>query len=227
MFLGHFALGFAGKRATPALSLGALFAAVQGADLLWPNLLIAGAERVEIRPGATPVTPLVFESYPWSHGLLTLALWGALAALAVRALGHGWRAAAVIWAAVVSHWLLDVASHVPDMPLAPGLEGKLGLGLWHSRPATLVAELGLLALGLALYLSATRARDGIGRFGLAGLVALLVGIYLASFHGPPPPDTRVLAWSAQAVWLLVAFGWWVDRHREPRAPGRKPARSTA
>ena len=227
MFLGHFAVGLAAKRVAPALSLGALFAAAQGADLLWPNLLLAGAERVEIRPGLTAVNPLDFVSYPWSHSLAALALWGAAAALAVRALGFGWRAAAVIWAAVVSHWLLDVASHVPDLPLAPGLAARLGLGLWHSRPATLVVELGLLALGLALYLRTTRARDGIGRFGLAGLVALLVGIYLASFYGPPPPDTRVLAWSAQAVWLFVALGWWVDRHREPRAPGRTPSRSPA
>lgn len=216
MFLGHFALGFAGKRVAPALSLGALFAAGQLADLVWPNLVMAGIERVEIRPGATVVSPLEFVSYPWSHGLLTLALWGALAGLAVRALGRSWRAAAVIWAVVTSHWLLDFATHVPDLPLAPGLEAKLGLGLWHSRPATLVAELGLLAGGLALYLGATRARDRIGRFGLAGLVALLVGIYAASLLGPPPPDASVLAWSAQAVWLLVAFGWWIDRHREPR-----------
>jgi hypothetical protein len=226
MFLGHFAAGLVGKRLAPALSLGALFAAAQLADLVWPNLVLAGVERVEIRPGATPVTPLVFERYPWSHGLVPLALWGALVALGVRALGWSWRAAAVMWAVVVSHWLLDFASHLPDLPLAPGLEARFGLGLWHSRAATLVAELGLLAAGLALYSRATRARDRIGRYGLAGLVALLVGIYVASLAGPPPPNASVLAGSAQAVWLLVALGWWVDRHREPR-PDRTPPRAPA
>ena len=35
MFIGHFALGFAAKRATPRLSLGWLFVAAQLADILW------------------------------------------------------------------------------------------------------------------------------------------------------------------------------------------------
>jgi hypothetical protein len=39
MFIGHFALGLAAKRAAPRLSLAALLAAAQLADMMWPVLL--------------------------------------------------------------------------------------------------------------------------------------------------------------------------------------------
>jgi len=45
MFLGHFGLGFAGKRLAPALSLGGLFLAVQWADMLFFPLCLAGIEH--------------------------------------------------------------------------------------------------------------------------------------------------------------------------------------
>ena len=64
MFLGHYAVGLAAKRATPELSLGLLFGAAQFADLLWPNLVLAGVEKLAIVPGATAVNPLRFVSYP-------------------------------------------------------------------------------------------------------------------------------------------------------------------
>jgi len=70
MFIGHFALGFAAKRAAPRLSLAALFAAAQLADVIWPFLLAAGVEQVRIQPGITAFTPLDFISYPYSHSLL-------------------------------------------------------------------------------------------------------------------------------------------------------------
>ncbi len=49
MFIGHFAVSLAAKRAAPTVSLGMLFLAAQLADLVWPNLLLMGIERVEIR----------------------------------------------------------------------------------------------------------------------------------------------------------------------------------
>jgi hypothetical protein len=85
MFIGHFALGFAAKRAAPRVSLAVLGAATQIADLLWPIFLAVGVEQVRIDPGNTAVTPLDFVSYPYSHSLLLLVVWGILfAALMVR-----------------------------------------------------------------------------------------------------------------------------------------------
>ena len=57
------------------------------------------------------------------------------------------RGAAVVFLAVLSHWLLDFVSHRPDMSLAPGVNLSVGLGLSDSRVALLVE--GLLWLDMS------------------------------------------------------------------------------
>lgn len=215
MFIGHFAVAFAAKRAVPAVSLGTLFLACQLADLVWPVLVLAGVERFEIRAGATAITPLEFIHYPWSHSLAMLALWGVALGAAYMALRRAsLRTGLVIAAVVVSHWVLDALTHRADMPLAPGGSLRVGLGLWNSIPATVAIEGVLFALCVANYLRATRARDAIGRWALHGLLAFLVLVYVAHFMGPPPPSTTAVAWTALSMWLLVAWGSWIDAHRE-------------
>ena len=221
MFLGHFAVGLAAKRAVPGVSLGVLFVGAQLADLIWPNLVLAGIEKVEVSPGITAVTPLDFVHYPWSHSLALLWLWGALFAAVVLLLRpplpvRRGATAATLALVVASHWVLDWISHRPDMPLGLSDERRFGLGLWQSRPWTLFVELGLLAIGAAIYARSTRARNRRGGLGLVALLAILAAIYLASFFGPPPPSATVVAISAELLWLFVLLGWWVDRHREPR-----------
>lgn len=46
MNIGHFGNGFAAKKKAPGVSLGLLFIAAQFLDLLWPSLLLLGAEHV-------------------------------------------------------------------------------------------------------------------------------------------------------------------------------------
>lgn len=214
MFIGHFALGFGAKRAAPAVSLGTLLVACQFADLLWPTLVLAGVERVELLPGATVVTPLDFVSYPYSHSLLTLCVWGVLFGLGYMMVRRSKAVAAVTIALLVlSHWVLDFISHRPDMPLTPMSDTKVGLELWASRPATMIVEIVIFTIGVVLYLRATRARDRIGSIGLWSLIAFLSVSYLANMFGPVPPSAAAVAWSAQAIWVLMAWAFWVDGHR--------------
>ncbi len=217
MFVGHFAVAFGAKRLAPALSLGTLFLAAQLADLIWPVLVLAGVEQLVVAPGVTVVTPLDFVHYPYSHSLLALAGWGVLVACGwLMAKWGGLTAALVLIGTVVSHWLLDWITHRPDLPLGLGDGPKVGLGLWNSLPATLAVEGALLAVGLVVYLRTTRARDRTGRWALVALVVFLVGVYLASVFGPPPPSPRAVAATALSMWLLVAWGYWIDRHRALR-----------
>jgi uncharacterized membrane protein YhaH (DUF805 family) len=217
MFIGHFGLAFAAKRAAPSVSLGTLFLAAQLADLVWPNFVLLGLEKVEVAPGITAVTPLDFVSYPYSHSLLALALWGALFAGIHWAINR--RGGMVPWliaGLVVSHWVLDWLTHRPDMPLLIGGGPLVGLGLWNSIPGTVVVETALFLAGVALYVRATRALDRTGTYALWGLVAFLLFISVANLMGPPPPSSIAVAWVAQLIWLLVLWGYWIDRHRGPR-----------
>ncbi len=215
MFIGHFAIGLGAKRFVPVVSLGTLFLAVQFADLLWPTLVLLGVEYFEIAPGITTVTPLDFISYPYSHSLVMLLLWGVVFAGVYFLANRERRVAALILVALVlSHWLLDVATHRPDMPLTIGGEQRLGFGLWNSLPATIVVEMAMFIAGTALYLRATKASDGIGKYAFWGLIVFLTVVYAGNLFGPPPPDTLAVTWSAQGLWLVVLWGYWIDRHRE-------------
>lgn len=214
MFLGHFAAGFAAKSIAPRVSLGWLFLAAQFIDLLWPSLLLLGLERVSIVPGITTVTPLLFEHYPISHSLLAVLLWAALVGGGYFLLRRERRGALVLGALVVSHWLLDLIVHRPDLPLLPGGEIMVGLHAWSSLPLTLALEGGLFALGVWLYCRVTAPRDALGRWGLVALVAFLLLIYVGNLFGAPPPSVEAIGWLGQAQWLLVLWGYWVDKHRQ-------------
>src|SRR5436853_2662050 len=165
MFIGHYAVALAAKRVAPRTSLGTLFLAVQLADMLWPIFLLLGWEHAHFEAGPNPFLVLWLDSIPISHSLLTLIAWGALfAGLYHWRTGYA-RGALVVALAVVSHWVLDFATHRPDMPLYPG-GPKLGLGLWNSVAGTIVVEAAMFLVGLWMYLRATRARDAVGRYGL-------------------------------------------------------------
>jgi membrane-bound metal-dependent hydrolase YbcI (DUF457 family) len=215
LFLGHFALAFAAKKADPEVSLGTSFLAAQLPDMLWPCFVLAGVEHVSIAPGDTAFTPLRFDSYPFSHSLLAVALWASVMAGLHYSSKHRARAAALIGLLVLSHWILDYVSHRPDMPLFPGRSPRLGLGLWNSVPATLAVESALFVGGVALCLAATRGRDRIGSYGLAALVGFLGIVYVANVVGPPPPSAEAVAIVCLlGVGLIIAGAAWVDRHRE-------------
>jgi hypothetical protein len=218
MFIGHFALGFAAKRAVPRVSLAVLFIAAQWADLLWPLLLATGFEQVRIDPGNTAFTPLDFISYPYSHSLLMLLLWGAVLGFVYRTItGKNGSTFAILALLVVSHWVLDFVTHRPDMPLYPG-GPKLGLGLWNSLPATVVVEVAMYAVGVWIYMRTTRPSDSVGRLAMAALALFLFAAYFANLAGGPPPSVQVLWVSAIiATTLLLIWTWWGDRHRVPRS----------
>lgn len=227
MFVGHFGVALAAKafdrprsidrsgEVARAPSLGTFVMAAQWLDLVWPVLVLAGVERVRVAPGITRVTPLDFESYPWSHSLLMAIAWSIVVGAAWYACSRERRpgAAVVLGLVVASHWVLDWIAHRPDLPLWP--EGpRVGLGLWNSMTGTIAAEAAILLGGLWSYARSTRPVDARGRWTLAGFAAFLVMFYAMSLVGPPPPDGRAVALADLGMWLLVAWAYWIDRHRE-------------
>lgn len=212
MFIGHYGLALAAKRAAPRVSLGTSIAAAQLADLIWPVLLLLGLEHVSIVPNANPFLRLSFDSYPWTHSLLMDVVWALIAGGAYAAVRGDRKGGVIVGLLVVSHWVLDWITHVPDLPLYPG-GPRVGLGLWRSMYGTMLVEAVMLVVGLALYTRTTRATDRTGRWALWGFVALLAVLYVGNAYGPPPGNASGIAWGALAAWLIPLFGWWVDRHR--------------
>ena len=218
MFLGHYGLAFAAKKLAPRTSLGTLALAAQLADEVWPILVLLGIEQVRIRPEMQPTLVLDFVHYPISHSLATQLVAGLVFGLIYFAVRKDKRGAWVAGALVPSHWVLDLLVHEPDLPIWPG-GPKVGLGLWRSMAGTFVAEALLFGGGFAVYLRATKARDGIGRFGAWGFAAVLGLLYIASMAGPPPASVPGVAYSALILWLFAALAYWVDSHRVARTDG--------
>ena len=228
MFLGHYGVALALKRAEPKLSLGTLFIAVQLPDLLWGIFLLLGWEQARIVPGHTAITPLEFLNYPISHSLLGALAWSFVGAALyyswpTRDTSRHWQAAAMVGLAVFSHYPLDVLVHIPDLPLSGSSSVKLGLGLWNNPVATLIAEAVMFGAGLAIYISRRSNRHPVRLPRLVVVVLLLVGTYVASLLGPVPSSMTVVAVS-DIVFLLViaALAAWADRrasHHELDARG--------
>jgi hypothetical protein len=220
MFVGHFAVAFAAKRVAPRLSLATLMLAAQFLDVLFPVFILAGLEHARITPGITAASPLELEDIPYSHSLVAALGWSLLFALPWL-LRRRRREALVLGILVFSHYVLDVASHHPDMPLAPGVDTRLGLGLWSSVPATLIVEGALWLLGLAIYARTTQADRRLGSVGLWITAAVLTAAWLGATLGPPPPNIRVVAASALAFTAVLLP--WTRAFDRARPPFRAPA----
>lgn len=212
MFIGHLAVGFAGKAAAPNMKIGTSFFAAGLMDLLFPLFLIAGIEQVRIVPGISAVTPLALDYYPWSHSLAAALVWAALFGGLYFFVTKYRRGALWFSLAILSHWILDFISHIPDMPLWP--DGpKVGLGLWNSVPGTIAVEFSLFALCVFLYWRATAAKNIWGHVSLWLTAAILSLLYIAGFFAPPPPSVDTLKFFGLTGFLFVLMGYWMDRTR--------------
>jgi hypothetical protein len=216
MFIGHFAVALAAKKAAPHAKLGTLVLAAQWLDLLWPIFLLAGLEQVRPAPGITRYSPFDFVSYPYTHSLATVIGWAALLGGIYFFMRKDMPGAGIVSALVVSHWLLDWLTHRPDLPLYPG-GPKVGLGLWNSVAGTLALEIFLFVVGSAIYLQTTRPKDKMGSRALWSLLLFLVVTYFLSSFSPNVPNQKQIAWGGLAMWLFVPWAYWIDRHREARS----------
>lgn len=215
MFVGHFAVGFFAKRAAPRLSLPLLFAAVAFLDILWPLFILLGVEHARIVPGITEASPLDLYDYPWSHSLVTSLGWSLLVATPWF-LKRATREALIVAGCVFSHFVLDFVTHRPDMPLAPGGEGRYGLGLWNALVPAVLVEALLFAAGTWVYVRGTRATGRWGTIGLGSFVAVLTLSWLSGVFGPPPPGIQMVAVTALVfVPITLAWAWAIDRARTP------------
>ncbi len=213
MFIGHFGVGLGAKKLDSKPSLGTLFLAAQFIDLLWPIFLLLGIEQVEIDPGNTVFTPLNFIYYPFTHSLAGVLFWALLFAVIYYLIKKNSRTAILLGALVLSHWFLDLLTHAPDLLVVPGVELKVGLGLWNSLIFSIIIELAIIAVGTVYYLKVTKSKNKQGTYGFWGLIVFLLVIYIGNIFGPPPPDVETIAWAGNLQWLFIIWAYWVDKNR--------------
>ena len=175
MFVGHYAVGLVLKRVQPEISLGTFVLAAMFPDFVWAVFLLLGIERVQLKPG------IGAENYfdpsniniVWSHSLLMNVVWAALFAAVYWLWRRHGVGAWLLFATVLSHWLLDFVAHRPVMPLAPGAGTHVGLGLWTSVPATLIVEGGFWLAAIVVYLRATHPPNRTSIYVFWGVITLL------------------------------------------------------
>ncbi|NCF25114.1 MAG: hypothetical protein GWP60_11290, partial [Gammaproteobacteria bacterium] len=132
MFVGHYAASLTLKSFENRVSLGVLFLAVQFVDILFFPFVLAGIERMNIVENFTQSTHFELEYMPFTHGLLSSVLWAVAAYAVFRWVVVKKQSVAVVVAlAVLSHWLLDLPVHTPDLPLWSDTSPKFGFGLWN------------------------------------------------------------------------------------------------
>jgi len=214
MFVGHYGVSFAAKKADPTVPLWVLFVAVQLLDVAWAPFVLLGIEKVRIVPGITASNPLDLYYMPYTHSLVAALLWSVAALVVYRlaAGGSGAKAGLIVAAAVFSHWVLDFIVHRPDLPLYDD-SAKVGLGLWNHPTAAFGLEAAVLFVGMWLYFRTAAGRRGaIGAFGL-----LMLAIQAYVFFGPPPVSDRAAAATALGAYAVFAVIIRVLERRPPVA----------
>jgi hypothetical protein len=230
MFLGHYGVALACKRKEPKVSLGTLFIACQLVDILWGAFLVLGWEHVRMLPDDNPLMVFQFYDYPITHSLVGALGWSVAAAALyyswpTRDTSRHWQAAVLVGAVVASHWVLDLVVHVPDLPLAGNDSPKVGLGLWNHFGLSVAVELLLLAGGTAVYVRGRSRRHPVRAVRLALVLLLLVGLYVASLFGPPPPSVMAIGLGDVAFLLFMGLlAAWADRPAGAAELAAHPAR---
>lgn len=214
MYIGHYAAAAVLLVAVPAAPEVAVLPVAVGVawpDLVWPVLVLSGRERVRVSRIDPLQRAVEFDSYPLSHSLVLSNLLALVPALLFGLAFHSWIAAVLFWLGAVSHWLLDLVVHRPDLPvLGFGRhDRKVGAGLWNLPKTAFVLEylffaatvllvappnmrVGLLAGGLLLHLLNANSAFGFTRtnpFGTPRRYAVVV----------------LVGYAAAIAWFVMAW----------------------
>lgn len=214
MFIGHFGLSFAAKKAAPKVSLGTLFIATQFVDILWPFLLAFNVEKVAIIPGYTQSNALEFLYFPYTHSLLAGVIWGVVLGVIYWLFKKDKQGAFIIGLCVLSHWFLDLLVHTPDLPLSLSGDTKLGFGLWNHLAISLLIETILFFVGVYIYAASTKAKTKAGKWGFWSFAIFLVIFNIVNTFSPPPASITALSISLVILMIIiVGLAYWIDKKR--------------
>ena len=227
----HAATALLLKRRYPSVSLTPILVSVQAMELAWVALNYLGIERTTTEAAVHSVADIHLAYMPYSHSV-AIPVCAALLVWLILEKGFGNAALGrAVGLGIVSHLILDLATHAHDIVLWPGSPApKLGLGLYQAAPmAAFILEFLYGIFCWYVY------RGGVGLFALISLGNLAnLSFFSPAIPGPEEylagrPLLLVTVVFVQIVVSLVLVGVLARRRstrssagrdREHRAPPR-------
>ena len=139
--INHAATALIVKRQFPTAPMIWLLISVQLMELLWVLFNYVGLEKTTTEPIVKSVSDIHLAFMPYSHSMASAVALAVIAWLIAR------RFQPVVGVAlsvgVLSHLILDLITHAPDIQIAPGIDQpRFGLGLYSAAPlAAFVIEI--------------------------------------------------------------------------------------
>lgn len=191
------------KKYSPSTPLLPILISVQLIEVLWVVLNIIGVEHTDFEPTVSSLADVHLEFAPYSHSIAFTILWAALAWWVVAAIFKkpAWGPAIAI--GVMSHIVLDIITHSPDVEIIPFLGWpEIGSGLYGIPVYALVLELAYAVLCWWLV-------KGSGLL-LAGILVLnLFGVtfYLPQIQGLETLLASYPYFFAPVIGVHILLGW--------------------
>jgi len=213
----HAATALLIKRRYPSVSMVPLLVSVQAMELAWVGLNYLGVERTTTEPAVRSVADIHLSYMSFSHSVAT-AVAAALCAWLIVEKGLG-RAALgrAIGIGIVSHLVLDIVTHAPDIAVWPGSPlPALGLGLYNRAPMWGFAL--EMVYGVFCWWMYRRSGSLLAVIVLGNLAN--VSLFSAAIPGPEQflaghPLAVVTLVLAQIVTTLALIGWLANSSDAP------------
>ena len=205
----HAATALLIKRRYPSVPMTPLLVSVQAMELAWVGLNYLGIERTTTEPTVRSVADIHLAYMPFSHSIATGVV-GALCAWLILEKGLGRPVLGrAIGLGIVSHLVLDLMTHAPDISFWPGSPfPQLGLGLYDRAPMWGFAV--EMVYGLFCWWMYRGSRSLLAVIVLGNLANL--SLFSAAIPGPEQllaghPQLVVTFVFAQIVMTLILIGW--------------------
>jgi hypothetical protein len=200
--ISHAASALLIKKRYPTVPIWPILVSVQLVELLWCVLVWAGIERVSFHDHHASLDFL-----PYSHSIATGVGLGLLAVLLL------WRApprmalAVAVGIGIVSHVLLDIVQHEPDIHLLPAEMGPaFGLSLMDLPWLNLVVEIAFGVFCWRIYGGSRRMLVGIVLFNGANLPTMLQPAGLIDRIAEHPWTLpAIILFQIAVTWLFIAY----------------------
>ncbi|XDD51116.1 hypothetical protein AB3N59_04885 [Leptospira sp. WS92.C1] len=212
MFIGHYSVAFALKKAVPQTPFWSLLAGVQFVDFLFMLFIMLGIEHMRLIPGFTASNPFDLYYMPYTHSLVAGILWSVFAFLIFYFLNPSknksvrWKIALAISISVISHFILDLPVHTPDLPVFFDSGIKLGFGMWNHLWLTVLIEALLTVISFVYYFRGSKSGEGIsGKWGMILLGGFFLALIFINPFAPVPDNIYAFAIQALVLYTLICY----------------------